>query len=103
MIKSSQNLPVSANFTGFEKARQATPALQASERGIRPFQGSFSRLKDRLVYEERKERRIILGLIALLFNARTRLVGNQILSTYMPHLGVEANLLLLDSITQRKV
>lgn len=92
LIKSSQDMPTTSNFGDIIRARQATSARQASEWGMRAFQGSFPRLKDRLAYEERGERRIILQLVVLLFNMRTRLVGiNQILSTYMPFLSVEAN------------
>lgn len=49
-------------------------------------------MKDRLYYEERGERKIILMSTVLLFNLRTRLVGlNQLLTTYMPCMSPEAN------------
>lgn len=63
--------------------------------GIRVIQGSFPRLKDRMLYEERGERKLILPSIVRLFNLRARLVGiNQLNSSYVPHLGPEANHLL---------
>lgn len=72
--------------------RQATSVRQLSEWGMRGFQGSFPRLKDRLKYEERGERRIILEMIVLLYNFRASTVGlNQIQSTFMPHLERSAN------------
>ena len=72
--------------------RQATSVRQLSEWGMRALQGSFPRLKDRLLYEERGERRIILEMIVLLFNYRASTVGmNQIQSSFMPHLERSAN------------
>ncbi|DBA00901.1 TPA: hypothetical protein N0F65_006101 [Lagenidium giganteum] len=50
---------------------QATAVRQASEWGMRGFQGSFPRIKDRLVYELRCERKIIIFLIILLYNFRS--------------------------------
>jgi hypothetical protein len=59
---------------------------------MRGLQGSFPCLKDRLLYEERGERRIILEMIVLLYNFRASTVGmNQIQSTFMPHLERSAN------------
>ena len=67
--------------------RAAVSVRQASEWGMRALQGSFPRLKDRIHYEEVGERKIILSMIVLLCNYRTRTVGfNQIRTTYMPHL-----------------
>jgi hypothetical protein len=67
--------------------RAATSVSQMSEWGMRGLQGSFPRIKDRLQYEERGERRIILLLLALLYNFRAETVGqNQIQSTFMPFL-----------------
>lgn len=40
----------------FELRKQATKLRQASEWGMRAFQGSFPRLKDKFKYEERGER-----------------------------------------------
>ena len=75
-----------------EVHRQATSVRQLSEWGMRGLQGSFPRLKDRLPYEERGERKLILEMIVLLYNYRASTVGmNQIQSTYMPHLRRSAN------------
>ena len=65
---------------------------QASEWGMRALQGSFPRLKDRFLYEEKGVRAISLELIFRLFNFRTRKVGlNQIQSVYASHLDRSAN------------
>ena len=72
--------------------RDATSVRQMAEWGMRGLQGSFPRLKDRLLYEERGERKIILHLIVLLYNYRASTVGiNQIQSSFMPHLVRTAN------------
>ena len=72
--------------------RQATSVRQLAEWGMRGLQGSFPRLKDRLLYEERGERRVILEMIVLLYNYRASTVGmNQIQSSFMPHLQRSAN------------
>ena len=56
------------------------------------MQASFPRVKDRFVYEERGERRIVLKMFVLLYNMRVRMIGiNQIQNTYMPHLERDAN------------
>jgi len=65
---------------------------QLSEWGMRGLQVSFPYLKDRLIYEEIGERKIILQLIVLLYNFRATTVGqNQISSTFMPWLKRNAN------------
>lgn len=94
LIKSSQDPLMSSNGDGSLLAmlKQATSVRQASEWGMRALKGAFPRLKDRFIYEERGERRMCIMSLVYLFNLRTRLVGiNQILSTYMPELSVEAN------------
>lgn len=100
LIKSAQDpLLAGDDVTSVIRFQQATSARQASEWGMRAFQGSFPRMKDRFVYEEKGERKLMLLSTILLFNLRTRLVGiNQILNSYMPHLGVEANLFLRDTL-----
>ena len=51
------------------------------------MKGSFPRLKDRIIFEERGERQIIIQLIARLYNFRSNTVGiNQLKSVYMPNL-----------------
>lgn len=99
LIKSSQDpLMAGSNASGVIKFRQATSARQASEWGMRAFQGTFPRMKDRFIYEEHGERKLMILTTILLFNFRARVVGiNQILNTYMPHIGVEANLFLRET------
>jgi len=63
--------------------KESTALRQASEWGIRAFQSSFPRTKDRFKYEELGERKRMIHLFVLLFNLRARLVGiNQIRNTY---------------------
>ena len=65
----------------------ATKVRQLSEWGMRGFQGSFPRTKDRLQFEVNGERKIIIHLMVLLYNARAHLVGiNQIKNTFLPAL-----------------
>jgi DDE superfamily endonuclease len=66
---------------------EATAVRQLSEWGMRGFQSSFPRLKEKIKYEERGERKIMLNLMVLLYNFRVSKVGqNQIRSVYMPQL-----------------
>ena len=77
-----------------EIAREATAARQSAEWGMRALQSSFPRLRDRLMYESRGERRLILLSIVYLFNYRTANVGlNQLLTVYMPWLDEDAGTL----------
>ena len=74
---------------------EATSMHQSAEWGMRAVQSSFPRLKDRLLYEEKGERGMILHSTFLLYNLRTRLIGiNQIKNTYMPYLNIDANELI---------
>jgi len=85
LIKSSQREPDNAHAMIVN--REATAMRQSSEWGMRALQSSFPRLKDRFIYEETGERKIILKMMVLLFNVRSRRAGiNQILNTYMPSL-----------------
>ena len=94
LVKSHQNIMdrfgnIRENGNVF---RDATSVCQMAEWGMRGLQGSFPRLKDRLLYEERGERKIILHLVVLLYNFRASTVGiNQIQSSFMPHLQRSAN------------
>ena len=96
LIKSAQDQLGSANdLAHVVRLRQAASAGQASEWGMRALQSSFPRLKDRILYEQRGERKLILLSIVKIFSLRSRLVGfNQILSSYMPHMSIEANQIL---------
>jgi hypothetical protein len=56
------------------------------------MQTSFLRVRDRFVYKERGEQRIVLKMFVLLYNMQARMVGiNQIRNTYMRHLLRDAN------------
>ena len=95
IIQSSQNIPVTEGRQAMLLGQQATSCRQAAEWGMRGLQGSFPRLKDRIIYEENGERAIILKFITLLYNYRVRTVGiNQILNYYMPSLSKDARYLL---------
>jgi hypothetical protein len=71
--------------------REATAMRQSAEWGMRAIQSSFPRLKDRFIYEELGERKIILKMMILLYNVRARLVGIIQIKKYMPALNVNAN------------
>jgi hypothetical protein len=71
----------------FDIQQQATSVRQLSEWGMRALQASFPRLKDRMIYEEKGERRLIMNMIVLLYNFRASVVGlNQMQSSFMPWL-----------------
>ena len=56
------------------------------------LQSSFPRLKDRMIFEEKGERKVILKMMLLLFNLRARVEEiNQIKSVYMKNVDVDAN------------
>lgn len=87
LIKSAQSVANAESNAEVLMLREATSMRQASEWGMRGLQGSFPRLKDRFVYEERGERQLMLEMFVRLYNLRARLVGmNQIQSHYMPWL-----------------
>ena len=82
LIKSSQQLPYGGEdmFVNDE----ATAMRQSTEWGMRAFQSSFPRIKDRIIFEQKGDRRLILRLLVLLFNYRANMVGiNQIRNTYL--------------------
>ena len=65
---------------------------QSAVWGMRSFQASFPRVKDRFIYEENGERGLILKLFVFLFNYRSNKVGiNQIKNTYLTSLQLEGN------------
>jgi hypothetical protein len=71
---------------------EATSMRQSAEWGMRAFQSSFPRVKDRIIYETRGERRLILKSLIFLFNVRARKVGvSQIKNTYVTAWDVDAN------------
>jgi hypothetical protein len=86
LIKSGKRKP---GETRLERTvrRQATSLRQSAEWGMRVVQGSFPRLKDRLLFSENiADRKVFLHLIPMLLNFRTRNVGlNQLTSTFYPN------------------
>ena len=88
LIKSAQQDPIGTDVDtaarGVSLNRQATSLRQLSEWGMRMIQGQFPRLKDRMLYEEYGERRVIMQLMVLLYNFQTSTVGiNEILNSFM--------------------
>lgn len=76
--------------------QQATSMRQSAEWGMRAFQSSFPRIKDRIRWEEYGKRKHMVKMMILLFNYRTNKVGiNQILNFYKPNLDRDANEMLL--------
>ena len=55
IIQLSQNIPVTEGCQAMLLGQQATSCRQAAEWGMRGLQGSFPRLKDRIIYEENGE------------------------------------------------
>jgi hypothetical protein len=65
---------------------------QSAEWGMRAFQSSLPRIKDRMKFEERGERKVTLTMMILLYNLRARMVGiNQLRSFFMGALYRDAN------------
>ncbi len=60
---------------------------------MRAFQSSIPRLKDRMIFETRGERRVTLTMMILLHILRARAVGiNQLKSVYTAPLDPDANI-----------
>lgn len=73
----------------------ASSVHEASAWSIKTFKGSFTCMIDRVSYEEFGKMKVTLLCTVMLFNVRIRLVGfNQILSTYIPYVSIEATLFL---------
>lgn len=91
LIKSGKkNLELNRNEREIRK--QATSMRQSAEWGMRCFQSSFPRVKDRIKWEEYGRRKSMLKMMILLYNFRTNMVGiNQILNFYKDHLERDAN------------
>ncbi len=65
---------------------------QSAEWGMRAFQSSMPRIKDRMKFEERGEHKMTLTVMILLYNLRAQMVGiNQLRSFYMVALYRGAN------------
>jgi len=62
-----------------------------TEWGMQGFQSSSPCLKEKIIYEERGERKIMLNLMVLLYNFRVAKVEQkQIQSVYLPFLSRDA-------------
>jgi hypothetical protein len=73
-------------------AHDATSMRQSAEWGMRAFQSSMPRIKDRMKFEERGELEVTLMMMILLYNLRARMVGiNQLNSFYLGALYCDAN------------
>ena len=73
-------------------AREATSMRQSAEWGMRAFQASFPRVKDRIPFENKGQRKLMVKMMLLLYNLRARRVGiNQILNVYMSSLTQDVN------------
>jgi hypothetical protein len=95
LIKSRKPLP-DMTLDEIDIARDATSMRQSSEWGMRAFQASFPRIKDRITIEYRGQRKLMMKLMVHLYNLRTRRVGiNQILNVYMPSLDQDVNQLYI--------
>ena len=65
---------------------------QSSEWGMRALQSSFPRLCDRMILEQKGERRIAIKMMVYLYNLRARMVGiNQIKNFFQPSLDRDAS------------
>jgi len=92
LIKSSQELIHIQSYHARSIARDATSMRQPAEWEMRAFQSSMPRIKDRMKFEERGERKVTLTVMILLYNLRARMVGiNQLRSFYMGALYRDAN------------
>ncbi|PXF45044.1 hypothetical protein BWQ96_05185 [Gracilariopsis chorda] len=99
LLKSAQNETNVTDPDDFIRLSQANSVRQASELGMRAFQGMFPRMEDRFMYEENGERRIMLLCTAYLFNIRTHKVSiSQILSTHLLHINEDVNYYLQDTL-----
>ena len=73
-------------------AAEATLMHQSTKWGMRTFQSSFPRVKDRIEFESIGQWKQMMKLMILLFNLRARQVGiNQSLNVYMPALIMDVN------------
>jgi len=66
LIKSSQDLLYIRDYHKQNIARDATSMRQSAEWGIRAFQSSMPRMKDRMKFEERGEQKVTLTMMILI-------------------------------------
>ena len=75
--------------------RQATSARQITEWGMRAYQASFPRVTDKLRYEDRSERKLMMEVLPRLYNYRATKVGiNQIRNVFFQHLEQDSESIL---------
>ena len=95
LIKSQPNPTSSITAQEIKKAKAASSCRQMAEWGNNNLQSSFPRLKQRLRYEETGFRKLIIHVIVLLSNLRSRKVGiNQIRNVYAPLLELDCDEIL---------
>ena len=93
LIKSSQELIHISSYRDRGIARDASSMRQSAEWGMRAFQSSMPRIKDRMQFEERGECKVTLTMMVLVYNLRARMVGiNQLNSFYAVPLHRDANI-----------
>ena len=92
LVISSQTDPDSDDPNDYRVNAEATSMRQSAGWGIHAIQSLFPCLKDRFVYKETGERKIMLKFLLLLYNVRARKVGiNQIHNTYMLYFNRDVN------------
>jgi DDE superfamily endonuclease len=74
------------NMSAREKLRwkQATQFRQTAEWGMRAMKSAFPRIKEKIMYETKGRRKLMLNLMVLLYNYRSEHVGlNEIKTTFV--------------------
>eukprot|EP00957_Ditylum_brightwellii_P135700 10348719-Ditylum_brightwellii.AAC.1 len=71
LLKSSRIDVTSEDAYGMMLNAEATSMKQVAEQGMHRFQGSFPHMKDHLVYKKNGERKRIIQLKVMLYNARS--------------------------------
>jgi len=98
-IIKSGNQPTGMSSTNAQLIKEATSMRQSAEWGMRAFQSSFPRVKDRFPFDQRGERKVLMKMLILLYNLRARKVGiNQIKNVYMSSLDQDVNELYCQNI-----
>ena len=89
-IRSAQDTALSCdndNLGAHALNSQATSVRQYAEWDMRGFKASFPRANDRIKFEERGERMLMMQLLVRLYNFRCNMVGiNQIRNFFLPAL-----------------
>ena len=89
-IRSSQDVAVICDNDDpgeYAVLADATSARQYAEWGMRGFRSSFPRINDRIRFEERGERMLMMQCLPRLYNLRCNFVGiNQIRNYFLPAL-----------------